>query len=41
MDKDTYTFKVPHLNQKNIKIYIEGITSEGSIIFEEKVIQLK
>ncbi len=41
MDKDTYTFKVPHLNQKNIKIYIEGITSEGSIIFEEKAIQLK
>ena len=34
-----YTFKVPHLNQKRIRFFIEGIASDGSIIFEEKIIK--
>ena len=41
LDKESYTFKVPHLNQKSIRFYIEGIASDGSIIFEEKVITIK
>jgi len=41
LDKDNYTFKIPHLNQKSIRFYLEGIASDGSIIFEEKVIPIK
>ncbi|WP_347174220.1 hypothetical protein [Polaribacter uvawellassae] len=41
LDKENYTFKVPHLNQKSIRFYIEGIANDGSIIFEEKIITIK
>lgn len=41
LDKESYTFKVPHLNQKSIRFYLEGIASDGSIIFEEKIITIK
>jgi len=41
LDKDNYTFKIPHLNQEYIKMYIEGIANDGSIIYEEKTITVK
>ena len=41
IDTDKYTFKIPYLNQNSLRFYIEGITSDGSIIFEEKVIHIK
>lgn len=41
IDKANYTFKIPHLNQKSIKFYLEGIASDGSLIYEEKVITIE
>ncbi len=35
------TFTTPTLNNKNLKIFIEGITDDGKIIYEEKIINIK
>uniref|UniRef100_UPI004047A59A hypothetical protein n=1 Tax=Polaribacter sp. TaxID=1920175 RepID=UPI004047A59A len=40
-EQKNYTFSVPHFNQKNIRLFIEGITKEGAIIYEEKVLSLE
>lgn len=40
-DQKNYTFSIPHFNQKNIRVFLEGITNEGAIIYEEKVISLE
>ncbi|SNR17224.1 hypothetical protein [Tenacibaculum jejuense] len=38
--KKEYTFAFPHLNQKDIRVYIEGISKEGKLISLEKVINI-
>ena len=40
LNKENLTLKMPHLNQDKIKVFIEGVTSDGSIIYEEKTITL-
>ena len=40
LNKENLTLKMPHLNQDKIKVFIEGVTSNGSIIYEEKTITL-
>ncbi|APG65205.1 hypothetical protein LPB136_07535 [Tenacibaculum todarodis] len=40
INKENYSFKTPHLNQKTIRLYIEGITNKGAIIYEERVLTI-
>lgn len=35
------SFKILNLGQKNIRIFLEGITSDGNIILEDQIIELK
>ncbi|MBL4642928.1 MAG: hypothetical protein JKY44_04980, partial [Flavobacteriaceae bacterium] len=39
LSNSTTTLKIPILKQKEVKILIEGITSNGSIIYEEKILK--
>ena len=40
-DSKNTSFKIPVLNQKRIKVFIEGITSKGSLISIEKILKLE
>ena len=40
-DTKNTSFKIPVLNQKRIKVFIEGITSKGSLISIEKILKLE
>ena len=41
LSNSTTTLKIPLLKQKEVKILIEGITSNGSIIHEEKTLKIQ
>ena len=38
LKENNSSFNIPHLKQDKIRVFIEGISSDGSIIFEEKTI---
>jgi len=40
-DETKKSFKILNLGQKYVHIYLEGITSEGNLILEDQVIELK
>ncbi|WP_157812231.1 hypothetical protein [Polaribacter sp. ALD11] len=39
--ENSSSFKIPNTNQKYMKIFLEGITSTGKIIYEEQLIEVK
>lgn len=39
-EKDSFKIKFPRLDQKEVKVYIQGITKDGSLVSYEKILNL-